>query len=214
MRSQRHCWVPLNLFVALLFPSLAAGDTIRITSGFVEFGGDAELVGNVRGFTLSGSYGTAGPNSYVFCPGEICDGGEVAQLDHAFSGLDLPMHSATIDGITYDRVNLVGEEPGATLGFSSTHVLPTSGITAVLNTPFTIQAGSEFVHRGGAFTLVGSGIVTTHWSAPVGSAPQWSLESARYEFSEAAAVPEPGTLLLLVTGIAAAAALSWRKRHA
>jgi hypothetical protein len=216
MRTLRHCWVPLNLFAALLFPSIAVADTIRITSGFVELGGAFDLVGNERGFRLSGSGygGGASPGAYVFCAGDDCNAGEVAQLQHAFGGLDLLVHSATIDGTTHDQVNTLGAQAFAEIGFSSTHVLPSLSSTAVLNTPFTMQG--SFSHPGGVETLVGSGIVATRWisSAPVGSAvPAWNLASARYEFSEAAAVPEPGTLLLVATG-AAAAALSRRKGRA
>jgi hypothetical protein len=213
MRTLRCCCVPLSLFAALLFPSIAVADTIQITSGFVELGGAFELVGDERGFGLSGSGygGGASPAAYVFCAGETCNAGEVADLQHAFGGLDLNVHSATIDGTTYTDVNTLSAQAFATIGFSSTHVLPTAGSTAILNTPFTMQG--SFTHPGGVESLVGSGMVTTHWrsSAPVGSATSvWNLASARYEFSEAAPVPEPGTLLLVVTG-AAAAALSRRR---
>jgi hypothetical protein len=91
-------------------------------------------------------------------------------------------------------------------------VLPSLSATAVLTTPFTMEG--SFSHPGGVEALFDSGIVTTRWisAAPVGSAaPVWNLASARYEFS-GAAVPEPGTLLLVGTG-AAAAALSRRKRR-
>ena len=42
----------------------------------------------------------------------------------AFGGLDLLVQSATLDGTTYNEVNSLNAEAFATIGFSSTHVLP------------------------------------------------------------------------------------------
>jgi hypothetical protein len=213
MPSLRRCWVFLYLLAALLFPSGAVADTIRITSGFVEFGGAFQLVGNERGFQLDGSGygGGASPSAYAFCAGDDCNAGEVAQLQHGFSGLDLFVHSATLDATTYDEVNTLGADAFAAIGFSSTLVLPPSSSTAVLSTPFAMDG--SFSHPGGIETLIGSGIVTTRWtsSGSAGSAPAWNLVFARYEFAEAAPVPEPATLVLVATG-AAALALRRRKR--
>jgi hypothetical protein len=214
MRSLRHCWVFLNLSAALLFPTFATADPIQITSGFVRLGGPFDLMGSERQFRLIGIRygGGSSPNAYAFCPGDACEAGAVAQVRHAVGGLDLFVQSATLDGTTYNEVNSLNAEAFATIGFSSTHVLPSSSSTAVLTTPFAMEG--SFSHPGGVETLFGSGIVTTRWisSAPVGSAaPIWNLESARYEFS-GAAVPEPGTLLLVATG-AAVAVLSRRTRR-
>ena len=214
MRSLVQSWVLLNLSAALLVPRLAAADPIRITSGFVELGGAFELVSDERAFRLIGTGygGGSSPSAYAFCAGDDCNAGEVAQLLHAFNGLDLLVDSATLDGTFYDEVNTLNAEAFAGIGFSSTHVLPSLSSTAVLTTPFTMEG--SFSHPGGVEALFGSGIVNTRWisAAPVGSAaPAWNLASARYEFS-GAAVPEPGTLLLVGTG-AAAAALSRRKRR-
>ena len=215
MRSLVQCWVLLNLSAAMLVPGVAAADPIQITSGFVELGGAFELVGDERAFRLIGSGygGGASPSAYAFCGGDECNAGEVAEVLHAFGGLDLLVESATLDGTMYEEVNTINAEAFAGIGFSSTHALPSLSTTTVLTTPFTMEG--SFSDPGGVEALVGSGVVTTRWiaSAPVGSpTPVWNLASARYEFSEAA-VPEPGTLLLVGTG-AAAAALSRRKRPA
>jgi hypothetical protein len=92
MRSLVQSWVLLNLSAALLVPRLAAADPIRITSGFVELGGAFELVSDERAFRLIGTGygGGSSPNAYAFCAGDDCNAGEVAQLLHAFNGLDLP----------------------------------------------------------------------------------------------------------------------------
>jgi hypothetical protein len=101
----------------------------------------------------------------VFCAGTECNAGEVADLQHAFGGPDLNVHSATLNGITYHEVNTLGAEAFATIGFSSTHLLPALSSTAVLTTPFMMQG--SFSHPGGVETPVGTGVVTTRWlSAP------------------------------------------------
>ena len=115
------------------------------------------------------------------------------------------MTSATLDGITYDEVNTLSARAFAEIGFSSTHLLPPLRDSTVLRTPFTMEG--YFSHPGGIEMLVGSGIVTTNWftsgSTDSGSRV-WNLASARYNFSEAAPVPEPGTMMLVGLGGAAA----------
>ena len=208
MRVVRHFWLPLALSSALLFfsPAPAAADTIRITSGFVELGGAFDIAGAQRGFRMIGSGygGGAGPNAYVFCDGETCSPGDTALLQHAFGGLDLFVSSATIDGVTHTEINNLSAVVFAEIGFSSTHPLPAGGGTALLHSPFMMQG--SFSHPGGLELLTGSGIVTTNWIARTGeSGIEWDLASARYDFSDASAVPEPGTMVLVALGAATAA---------
>jgi hypothetical protein len=56
--------------------------------------------------------------------------------------------------------------------------------------------------------------VTTGWSSRSGeSGPAWDLVSARYDFSQADPVPEPGTMVLVGMG-GVAALLRRRKQRA
>jgi len=203
-------WVGLLLLV----PSLAHADTIRITSGFLVMSvGPFDLIGDSHGFRLFGNayQGGHGPNAFAFCPGELCNPGEVVLYQHAANGLDLPA-SATFEGIAYEDVNTLSGPAFAEIGFSGTVPLPAAGSdTAVLRTPFTMQG--NFVVQGVSdnHTLVGSGVMTSRWTAGSDEtgAPIWDLTSARYDFLGASPVPEPTTLLLLGAGGTVAA---WRRR--
>jgi hypothetical protein len=213
MHSLRQIWLSVILSWAVLFPSTAAADSIRITSGFLELVGAYELAAPERGFRMVGDgYGGAGAAAFVFCDGGACGPGVSAQVRHAFGGLDLLVASATLDGAVYDDVNTLAGGTFAEIGFSSAHVLPPPGSAAVLTTPFIMEG--SFVYPAGAERLFGSGVVTTRWSAASNGgsgAAVWNLESARYDFSDAAPVPEPGTLVL--TGMAAGAAALARRRR-
>ena len=215
MRSRGYFWALLSLSAALLFPSFAAAETIRITSGFVEMGTPANpfnLVGDRRGFRLFGSHynGGTGPNNFVFCP-DLCGPGAVAEISHAASGLDFGAR-ATLDGILYEDVGSLGNPASAAIGFTGSLTLPSLAATTVLHTPFTMEG--SFATGFEIEQLIGSGIVTSTWMSqgtPSGH-PVWVLNSLRYDFA-AAPIPEPTTLVLV--GVAgAAAALGRRRRRA
>jgi hypothetical protein len=58
--------------------------------------------------------------------------------------------------------------------------------------------------------IFGSGIATARFAWPIDSGGAWRLQHLRYDFSDAAAVPEPMSLLLVGTGLAA---LAHRRRR-
>ena len=216
MRSAGYFWVPIALCSALVFPVPASADTIRITSGFLEFVGEYILISNQRGLRIEGEgYGfDTGPSGYPDCGEQPCGDGDVAQVIHANGGGDLFVNSVTLDGVTFTNLNNPSAMANVELGFASTHVLPLSGTTAVLRSPFTFMG--SFSHPGGLETLVGTGVVTTTWETfrlPQPETPSWTLTFARYDFTDASAVPEPTTLVLL-GGATAVAAFRRRKPRA
>jgi hypothetical protein len=208
MRSRSCFWLLAILSSALLFPSAAIADTIRITTGFVEFGGALDIGNEERGLRLLGTYGGGTPGLHVFCE---CSPGDVALFAHAFGGLDSGVGTVMLDGVTYNEVSSLNSTASAEIGFSSSHLLPPfSSSTAVLHDPFRMQG--SFSHPGGVELLFGSGIVTTRWSPESsGESRGWSLASARYDFSQAEPVPEPGTMALV--GVGGAAALLRRRKQ-
>jgi hypothetical protein len=215
MHSRSCFWLLVILSSALLFPGTAIADTIRITTGFVEWGGTLDIGNEGRGLRLLGFYGGGvSPEVYVDCDGGgECNPGDVALFAHAFGGSDSGVGTVTLDGVTYNEVSSLSSMASAEVGFSSTHLLPPfSSSTAVLHDPFTMQG--SFSHTFIVETLFGSGIVTTSWSSRSGeSGPAWDLVSARYDFSQADPVPEPGTMVLVGMG-GVAALLRRRKQRA
>jgi PEP-CTERM motif len=85
----------------------------------------------------------------------------------------------------------------------------TVGLTTMLTVPFT-ASGRVFppVDFGLGLTcpLLGSGVATVILQGDPGNGvnPTWAVQSAEYRFGlgEQASVPEPGSLLLLTTGLA------------
>jgi hypothetical protein len=226
MRSRGYLWLPVALSSALLFPSTAIAETIRITSGFFDVGegsGPYSLVGDRRGFTLTGTISTDFAHFAPICAEPLgCAPGTVARLPHQWTGLDFVGPRLTLDGITYEEVNsLSGNAFASVLFFGDIPLPPFDGNTAVaLRTPFRMDGGVTIEPDDGQGeitedTLVGSGILTTKWArfdSPDLGRPEWALTSARYDFF-GSPVPEPTTFLL--AGIAgAAAAFGRRKRRA
>jgi hypothetical protein len=200
MRPQGYFWLSVALSSALLFPSTASAETIFITSGFLEYNGKYNLIGERRGFRVFGNvFEGDSPNLHVFCPGDLCNPGAVAVIQHASSGLDFEGPQAFLDGVFHEEVNSFTGSAWVTLGFSSTTVLPPVSSTAVLRIPFTMEGSFLVEDRGTLDELVGSGIATTTWR-PDGLDQNgnliWGLSTLRYDFSGAAPVPEPTTLVL------------------
>jgi hypothetical protein len=71
------------------------------------------------------------------------------------------------------------------------------------------------IDRAERATLRGGGTATVFF-APSGSFPEdgplWSTTAVRYDFTEPALVPEPATILMVGSGLAAAAFAKRRRR--
>jgi hypothetical protein len=205
MRPQSYFWLSIALSSALLFPSTASAETIFITSGFLEYNGKYNLIGDRRGFRVFGNvFEGDSPNNRVFCQGDLCNPGAVAVIRHAASGLDFEGPQAFLDGVFHEDVNSFSGTAWVELGFSSQTVLPpvggTAGSTAVLRIPFTMEGHFRVDTDAPTLdTLVGSGIATTTWRSDgldQNGNPIVGLAALRYDFSGAAPVPEPTTLVL------------------
>jgi hypothetical protein len=209
--------LPLLLLLLLCLAPEAKADPVVITSGHVSFGG--QVVGGVfvgsQSFSLQGqgvsiSGGTRNIlGASVFAPGSTYHLGRGFVNDPLF-----PVGSFTAGGVTHtsflfgaDTLNLQFDAPDAVIP------LGTGQQQLVFSVPFTmtgfIFVVGETPGVPGVFTnFTGSGTATftaNRLNSPDPNAP-WFGNSLTYTFGPAQPVPEPATMLLLGTGLAALAA--------
>jgi hypothetical protein len=218
MMSSRPRLLPAWLLLAFaVLPLRAYGDPVRITSGFFEVSG----VGRGATFHFAGNDFEA---SGLLEPGDVgpdrtcspCAAGDPIELRTFFAG-NMGRGTATADA-TALAVDFAGSllfsapsfrAPSAAGDFTVTDTFTfSSRLLGILN----LNTQDETIAFERALT--GRGIVTASFrSNPTqpGDPALFFFKDVRFEFSSADAVPEPATLLLFGTGLAAA--FGCRKRR-
>ncbi len=115
---------------------------------------------------------------------------------------------ASIDGVTFPVSMITEGSGGLKILFEGNLLVPdfTDEPIASASAPFVFSSLLGFpatAEAHPAVALAGSGIATLQFARPHPDLPtSWQLQNLRYEFSEAAPVPEPTTLVLAGTGVA------------
>ena len=218
----RVAFLLIAVCLCLCSPVRAQADTINLFAGSsVVYGpggnGTVHFVGD-RGFTFDGFTdavsGTLSPAQCAF-PNNDCTPGKTLNLTAAASDLDLPGH-ATLDGVSYPRVDSADAPADAAYEFTGTVTLPPFGQspTASMTVPVDFS-GSFFVDQVGGNQLIASASATLMLQEGTTflGIPAWVYRGIRYDLVP---VPEPTTLALVGTALAvvgAGAVVQRRNKH-
>ena len=206
--------------LCLLIAAPAHAD--RITAGVLLYPGIAKPIDiELQSDTLVLD-GFASPFSGIFNPRFQCTvptclpGTNVNLLTH-FSGGDLS-GTATVDGRTFNTIGSLSSLASMSATWTGSLAIPQGYQGGPLTAPFTFTGVFSYeVDPTAAWrnlTLFGSGTATATFR-PYGVpefAPALFLESIRYDF-EAAATPEPGSMILVGSALAGLLAARARRKR-
>lgn len=194
-----------------MVPSPAAADPIAITSGHVAAEvvmASARLILNGDGFALDAFAEAYSSTLSLACT--PCAPGTSVDLGGSFEG-PRAAGSAFVDGVAYSEIFL----DGMTGTFSSPSFQISGAQNVTIIRPFSFSATisgyvlDPWVHglTEPAFTktLSGRGTASATFLFNDTDTPLFFATDLRYDFAEAAPVPEPATLLLFGTGVATVA---------
>jgi hypothetical protein len=199
------------LFIAVLTPSRVNADPIVVTSGFLSVTG--AFAGPVYSFAgtnfaatgSGGDLGNTGPAVSCF----VCTSGQSINTGSLFVGTSLGKGTVTINGSTFNNIFIAGQ-----FGFSgSPVVVPVTLLSNItLTAPFTFSGTmigcveSHLICQTQVFSteLIGSGVATIELQQFIDSLGNstFAFRSVTYTF-ESAAIPEPTSMLFLMSGLAA-----------
>jgi hypothetical protein len=202
----------------------AAADPIVITGGSMLVTGPFEsgsisLTGT-RGFSLRANVDPAeGEVSAINRCGAVgdptCVAGSTISIGTSLVEDAFPNGIATLDGVTYDDISSIFSPATVLLRLQGTVTLPELQDSPVtLTARFTVGESAFILPSPTApVPIQGSGGTATLRLVPAleveGAPVPWIVDLIRYDFNDAAAIPEPSTVLLVAVGLVGA----WRSRR-
>lgn len=214
--------VPVLLFsLSCLIPvSTASADPVRITSGKVVVTGIVRIgsldIMGTQGFSLSGVVDNAS-TAFWTCSVPECVEGTPLDLFLHLGGPTLLDARATLNGVTYTDVDTFDGSAYTNMFFRGTAFAPALGdAPTTVTAPFTFDGGFFLAGTGLLRDLTGAGTATLSLSpygfGQSGFPPSWFIDRIEYDFTDPAPVPEPATMTLVGTALAAAYLTRARRR--
>ena len=211
MSSSRAHLRAFGLAAVLLLPSQASADPVTITAGHTEVLLGAGLArGALQGEGFSMTFGADGFRAAVALDCVPCLPGATVNLS-GFFNLPRVGGSAVVDGTTYPQIYF-----DMTGTFTSPSFVVTGESTVALTAPFTYTGSvSGYLIDPWVFgitepvftrTLTGGGTASATFIfarfSEEADGVMFTATDLRYDFSDAAPVPEPATMLLCGAGTA------------
>lgn len=206
----------ISLLIVTFTPSVASADPIEITSGFASVsrlrGPTYNLVG--LDFVATGGAGEQGATGPELCT--PCLAGEIIPLNSAYAGRSLGLGTAIVNGRVFPNLIFSGnfEFTGDPL------VIPDNTSNVVLIAPFTFSGflsgclHSDPFCQTPVFTteLTGSGVsrIELMFFLDSQARPFFEFVRVTHVFGP---VPEPTSILLLTSGLAAIGAAKLKRRR-
>jgi hypothetical protein len=191
-----------------------SADPILVSSGFLLVPGSREAgsisIAGTQGFSLDARVSPDEGRVDVFhleC-NAVCLPGSTISLGASQGGPSFN-GTATLAGNSYQLSGGVNDPTVVSLEFFGTATLPPLQNSLRVEAPFTAMGGF-FLSGGDLQTtpMSGAGVVSL-WLSPQtgipGIPPGWVVDQIRYDFDDSAPIPEPATVTLLGSGLAAIA---------
>ena len=212
--------VALGALSWAIFTPQVSADPILVTSGVLTAplpppNGSVSLVGT-QGFSLEARVTVGEGNVHPLNECDRCLPGLELSVGGILSGAAF-VGVATLNGTTYTDFSSVDSPASLYFEFFGSTVAPAFQDAPIsITAPFSFRGIFSVPFPDQPVMLTGGGLATLLFKPAIfveGESRRWMVESVRYDFGDQTPVPEPGTLLMVGSGLLAFARAAKRARR-
>jgi len=186
----------------------ASADPVLITGGFItalqQTGGGIASITGTRGFTVEAGVNAGEGRVDALNTCLPCAPGAPLSVGANLSGSVFEPGFFTLDGVLYSDISHVNSPASLFFEFFGVgNTPPIQDQPVMFTAPFTLTGFINLPLPLTQQSVVGRGIATVRLMPQLvdPETKLWVSQSVRYDFSDASAVPEPATLVLVGSGI-------------